>query len=157
MPRPTRSQGRPGTRVFPAHWAADHGTVMAKTWPATCVIHSPRAAGDDYVIAPDLAITEVATPDPLYAGACRVQQLNAQETRALIGNQEQVTVGYLVVIDRAADIPLKAVIDVSDVDDPALLGRRLVVRKVGKGTDVWERDLYAVEDQTAAPTPSEEA
>lgn len=148
MPRPTRAYGRPGTPVIPENWAESHAQVIAKTWTAACKIFPPRGAGDEYVINADLTVTGGAAPTALYDGPCRIQQLNSQETRAVIGDQEQVTAGYLVVIHRDALVPNRSVIAIAAVDDDELAARELVVRKVGKGSQIWERDLFAVEDQT---------
>lgn len=152
MPRPRHANGRPGTRVIPTDWSTNHARVIAGTWTAAGHIYGPRTAGTNVTVADDLTINAPTAPDPIYTGPMRVQQLNGQEARDVIGDQEQITVAYLVVLDRGTVVPLRSVIHLTEVTDPALVGRRLVVRKVGKGSEIWERDLYAVEDQTA-PDP----
>lgn len=152
MPRPKRSQGRPGTRVFPENWSESHAPVIAKTRSAVCDIFPPSTAGA-VTVNPDLTVTGTG-PTALYPDLdCRIQVLNAQDAAAVLGDQEQVTVAYLVATDRDVSVPHKAVIKVKTSEDGSLVGRRLVVRKTDRGSRIWERDLYAVEDQTA-PDPT---
>lgn len=151
MPRPKRSYGRPGTRVIPKDWSASHGEVIAKTWSAVCDIFPPRTAGKATANS-DLTVTLADPQEALYTDlACRVQVLNAQEAAKVLADQEQTTVAYLVVTDRDVNVPHKAVIKITDVDDATLVGRRLVVQKIDRGSEIWERDLYAVDDLTAPP------
>jgi hypothetical protein len=76
--------------------------------------------------------------------------LNGQELAQLVGDQEQITAGYLVAIAYdAPDIPLLATVEITESTDPRLGGgRRLVVRRVGSGTERFERDLWCVDDMT---------
>lgn len=149
MPRPNRSYGRPGTRVIPKDWSPSHAKVIAKTWTATCRIFPPRAAGGTLTVGADLTVSGGTPATAIYEGACRLQVLNAQESSKILADQEQTVVGYLVVIDREANIPHRAVIEILTADDPTFPTRRLVVRKVDRGSQIWERDLYAVDDLTA--------
>lgn len=156
MPRPTRAQGRPGTRIFPKDFEASHGVVVGKAATATVLIFPPPA-GTGATMNADFTY---ATPDPataIYGSQdsgpnARIQVLGAQESAALAVDQEVVTVGYLVVIDRNADIPLDAVVQITASSDTTLLGdRRLVVRKIARGSVRWERDLWCV-DTLNTPT-----
>lgn len=152
MPRPVRAQGRPGTRVIPANWEESHAVVVNKTHTAVCSIYPATAAGTNFTVNADLTVTGGTPAAPLYTGlGCRLQVLNAQEAARLLGDQVQVTVAYLVAVDREVNVPHKAVIHVTECSDPTFVNRRLVVRKISRGSLTFERDLYAVEDQTAPP------
>lgn len=148
--RARRAQGRPGTVVIPADWSESHQPVVARSWTGTCTIYGPGTTGS-VELDIDLALTVGAEPAALHVGGCRVQQLNSKETVALVADQDVTGVGYLVVVAAAVDVPLGSVVAVSAADDTTLPDRRLVVVKVGRGTELWERDLYCIEDQSAAP------
>jgi len=148
MPRPRRAQGRPGTPVIPADWETSHAPVVSKTMTTPCVIRNAQPGTPAF----DVALGHSVRPAGfvLYTGNSRVQVLNAQDAGARIGEQDQQTAAYLVVIDReAANIPLGATIEFPTATDPTLLGnRRLVVRKTARGSLRFERDLYCVDDMT---------
>lgn len=150
MPRPLRSQGRPGTPVIPNDWEDSHATVVRKTFTATVQIFPPFEDQTAPVLAADLTYATSAAVDPIYQGGARIQVLNGQETTNLVGDQAQLTAGYLVVVDRdGTDIPPRAVVRILTSTDPTLNdGRRLTVRKVARGSMRWERDLWCVDDMT---------
>lgn len=149
MPRPVRAQGRPGTRVFPTDFEASHAVVVAKAATATVTIYAPAQVGASTMNA-DFSFTPTAAAEPLHndVGA-RIQALNGQETAALVGDQQQITTAYLVVVDWDLEVPHNAIVQVTTCTDPSLLGdRRLIVRRNTRGSIRWERDLYCVDDQT---------
>lgn len=150
MPRPRRAQGRPGTTVIPTSWGADHAPVVARAANATVRIHAPASSSAKPVLRADYTVEPAPAAAPLYDGRARIQMLNGQELAQLVGDQEQVTSGYLVVIDRdAADIPLHSTVQVTSSTDPRLGGdRRFIVRRVASGTERFERDLWCVDDMT---------
>jgi hypothetical protein len=151
MPRRRHAQGRPGTRVIPVAWGADHAPVVARASNATVTIRERAEAPETPVLNPDYTVSEPINPaEPLHTGTARIQQLNGQELVQLVGDQEQVTAGYLVTIAYdAPDIPLYALVQVDESTDPRLGGlRRLIVRRVGSGTERFERDLWCVDDMT---------
>jgi len=150
MPRAKRAFGRPGTRVVPKNWEANHAPVLTTTRTATVDIFGPSAAGA-VEVNDDLTVTG-SDPTPLAANqTARIQALSSQETRDLVGDQEQVSAGYLVVVDFALDVPFKAVVHVKVCTDTSLVDKRLVVRKIARGSLRWERDLWCVDDLTAPP------
>lgn len=150
MPRPVRAQGRPGTRVFPKDFEASHAVVVAKAATATIMIFDP-ATGPGPVMNPDFTYPDLPPGAAIYGQEttgpnARIQVLGAQESAALAVDEEVVTAGYLIVIDHSADIPLNAVVEVTASSDATLVGvRRLVVRKVARGSVRWERDLWCVD------------
>jgi hypothetical protein len=148
MPRPRRAQGRPGTTVIPQTWGADHAPVVDRAANATVTIHVPSEETAP-VLAPDYTVT-VSDAASLHTGRARIQMLNGQELAQLIGDQEQITAGYLVVIAYdAPEIPLLSIVQITSSTDPRLGGdRRLIVRRVGSGTERFERDLWCVDDMT---------
>lgn len=150
MPRPRRAQGRPGTRIFPKDFEASHGVVVRKAATATIVIFPP-ITGTDPVMNEDFTFPEADPATAIYGGPdsgpnARIQVLGAQESEALAVDEEVVTVGYLIVIDRETDIPLNAVVQVTASSDTSLItGRRTVVRKIARGSIRWERDLWCID------------
>lgn len=152
MPRPTRAQGRPGTRIFPADFEQSHAAVVQRAATAVVDIFAPPVAGQP-VMGSDFTYSDTAPADPLHtAQPARIQVLNGQETSHLVADQDHVTVGYLVVVPLALDVPLNAVVRVTACADPTLVtARRLVVRKIARGSVQWERDLWCVDDLTTTP------
>lgn len=149
MPRPRRAQGRPDTAVIPKTWGADHAPVVGRAANAVVQIHAPGDAASTPVLAADYTVTLPDAAPPVHAGPARIQMLNGQELEQLVGDQEQITAGYFVAIAYdAPDIPLLAVVEVTDSTDPRLDARRLIVRRVGMGTERFERDLWCVDDMT---------
>lgn len=151
MPRPQRSQGRPGTRVIPKDWETSHAVVAAKSMTATIKFYPPITDGSTPVMNDDFTYQPGPEIQPVYDGAARIQVLNGQETQTLVADQDSVTTGYLVVIDRDADgIPLGAIGVIQTVSDPTLIGTRtLIVRKIARGSLRFERDLWCTDDLTA--------
>ena len=151
MPRPRRSHGRPGTSVIPKAWEASHRPVVSKTLGGRCTIHAPSAPAA-LQVKPDLTYEPAGEPAAaLYDGPFRAQALNAKEAAGLVGDQEQITTGYLLVVDADADVPVRSVVTIADATDQTLVGVRLVVRKIARGSHRFERDLWCVEDLTDTP------
>lgn len=146
MPRP-QHHGRPGTRVIPTNWETEHAQVVEGTFTATVSIWEPNASAVTSV-NDDLTVT-VTEADPIATAVpARIQALKAEDTRALVGDQEQITNGYLVAIGRDLDIPVKAIVLVVTATDTDFVGRRMRVHKLDHGSLRFERDLYCTEDLT---------
>ncbi|EFQ82706.1 hypothetical protein HMPREF0063_11915 [Aeromicrobium marinum DSM 15272] len=145
MPRPTRAYGRPGTRVLPENWERDHAPVVAKTRTAMIEIRPPAALP---TFTPGEGYGDPASLDPIYTGSARIQALDADARRRLVGEQDQGTSAYLVAIDiDAAAIPDNSTIRVTASNDPWMTtDRTLIVRNADLGSLRFERDLYAVDD-----------
>lgn len=143
MPRPSNALGRPGTPVIPMNWEAAHAPVAAKTHTGTCQIHAPASTptiGDDLSYE---APTEPTTP--LYDGGCRIQKLTVGDAMTTLGDQALVRTRYLVSLDRvAAGIPVGAVVDITNSNDPDLNAGTLTVAQTTGGTLRFERDLICV-------------
>lgn len=163
MPRPTRAQGRPGTKVIPANWGRSHAPVATKSMTAHCRILPPGEG--PLVFDPAEKISKRSDVLPTYDGPCRIQILNAQDTVAVVAEQTQSTSGYLITLTRDPtgtnddDIPftsdgitLAHTVHVDTCDDPDLVGRMLRIRSVVHGTERFERDLLCVEDQSTPAT-----
>lgn len=158
MPRPRRAQGRPGTVVIPADWGSSHAPVATKAMRGTCQLLSPGEG--PLVFDKTEGVSKRGDVEPSYAGPCRIQRLNAQDRNAVVGDQSQTTVGYLVTLSlgvpgetdgtRAADTATLAhrVLITACPDGPALVGERLSITSIGKGTERFEVDLFCVEDQS---------
>lgn len=151
MPRPTRAQGRPGTRVIPTGWSKSHAPVAKKTMTGRCEISLP---GDGrLVLNKATGISERPAVAPTYDDVCRIQVLNAQDSTTVVAEQTQTTIAYLVAIsltdEGANDISLAHVVHVTEcTEDPSLVGKRLLVTSVVRGTERFQRDLFCVEDQS---------
>lgn len=152
MPRSRRAQGRPGTRVIPTTWGRDHAPVVTKAMRGTCQALPP---GDGaLVFDPTEKISKRGDVDPTYDGPCRIQILNAQDQSAVVAEQAQITVGYLVTLSLlepgADEITTAHRIKVTATDeDPSLVGKTLSITSLVRGTERFERDLFCTEDQSS--------
>lgn len=150
MPRPTRSFGRPGTRVFPVRWGEQHQPVVDQTFTATIAWRLP--GGTEGPFDKD-ALNKTVTPFPAYAtGPARVQVLPALQQDKVVDEDDQVTtVGYRVSVPvDATDYQVGNLGTVTDVEvgngDPTLVGRVLTVVAIERGSLVFERDLICTDN-----------
>lgn len=154
MPRPTRSQGRPGTNVVPPNWERDHAPVVEKTLTGVCSIYpAPGAGGAEPVMAPDLSWT-VPDVTPLYVDVpCRVQHHQGATNPQDQAGQGVMTSEYLVGVPYVlVGIGTRSVIVFTDGSDPDLLATpALYVRDPLVGTLRFERDLICVDDLSLVP------
>jgi len=154
MPRPTRSQGRAGTRVIPKNWERDHAPVAAKTMTGVCSIYpAPEANTQQPVMAADLSWT-VPDVTPLYADvACRVQHHTGTTNPQDQGGQGVMTSEYLVTLPYGlVGIGVRSVVVFTGGSDPDLLATpALYVRDPMVGTLRFERDLICVDDLALLP------
>ena len=149
VPRPNRAHGRPGTRVIPTSFEADHARVIDKTLDnATVTIRRPLLASG-VTIGADLTPT-VTNAAPVHTDLpARVQELSANESRVVVGDQEQILATHLVVLQRdIAGIPDRSTVHIDTSTDPDLAGLTLTVRRPATGSMRFERDLYCVLDLT---------
>lgn len=141
MPRPTHAQGRPGTAVIPADWAATHQVPATKTMVgATATLRKP---GTQQSWSNELE-QNVAVPKTPYAvdQPCRAQAL-AQQARDLVAAEDTETVAdYLIVVPASIGPAEKDLITVTCPSDPLLDGRVLEIQQVARGSIRWERDLF---------------
>lgn len=141
----------PNTRVIPAGWSAHHRPVVADTWTATVTLRRPgyQAGSDDF---DPVTGTRTGTPHPVhFTGTARIQVQPILGGEDVAGDQEITTYGYLVAVDLATSggTQVGDLVDVTAVDDngdASLVGRTLTVTGVGRGSLVWERDLYAIDN-----------
>lgn len=152
--RPVRPQGRPGTRVIPVEWEADHAVVAEKTLTGVCSIYPPPGEGGaEPVMAADLSWT-VPDVDPLYAGvACRVQHHTSMTNPQDQAGQGVMVSEYLVVVPSMVEgVGVRAVIVFTTGSDPDLLATpALYVRDPLMGTLRFERDFICVDDLSLVP------
>ncbi len=148
MPRPNRAYGRPGSEVIPHDWSSSHAPVVEATLTGSCRVLPPTDP-TDLVAAADLTVS-AAAGEATHTGPFRLQQQNAQAAVAMLGDQFQTTAAYLIVLRADAEIPYGAgvVIDTCP-EDPTAVGRRFTVRKVARGSQRFERDLWCVDDLTS--------
>lgn len=143
--------GLPNHQVIPPGWQDLHRPVAESTMTGICKVHGPDAPPVWPAVEP--------SPGHTYASdaPCRVQALvSATEAEAV--TQQVTTRRYLVTLPLSR-VPALAVTDKGPwvtltgykpghEGDPHLVGRRLKVVDVQRGTLVWERDLVCVDDLT---------
>jgi len=163
MPRATRSFGRPGTRVIPARWNADHAPVVTAAMRARVSLrHDDGATTKTYLpYDPEHPETTGRTTYSLaapYAAdiPARIQGLREMTARGSeTAAEESLRVsGYLVALALGVDDTADAVNAISTGDivtidsltesDQLLLlpGVELRVTDIVRGTERWERDLF---------------
>lgn len=145
MPRPTHAQGRPGTQVFPPDWQGTAAAVVATTLDCAVKV---GAAGATPVWVPERNQTETQIVAPVYAGPASI-------TPASESGEQQTTAAQDVVPNREYEVKLlhaAAGVEVGhfvtvDIcpDDPMLVGRRLRVTGVKKGSRRFSRVLHTVD------------
>lgn len=147
MPRPRQAHGRPGTKVIPTSWEAEHAKVAGRTVTAKVKVW-PRAVAPE--INDDLSYDAGPDLEPVYDGGARIQVISGGRDAAtqLVGDEAIAKVVYLVVIDREAEPILRGyVVQVIESNDPTLQGdRRLAVERIDRGSLRFERDLYCVDE-----------
>ena len=148
--------GLPNHQVIPPGWEQAHRPVAVSTMTGVCRVHGPDG--------PPAWPSETPSSGPVYASdvPCRVQAL-VSSTEAEAVTQKVTTRRYLVTL------PVSRVPDLTVTDtgpwvtvtgyqpgyegDPHLVGRRLKVVDVQRGTLLWERDLICSDDLTQGGTP----
>lgn len=141
MPRPTQAQGRPGSLVIPDRWAAGHQPVADKTMhSAACEL---RGTGTTQTWNPVSRQMETTAQAAYYTGGCRIQSL-ARDARITIQAEDpEVVADYLIVVPATVGQVVEGhLVTISDSHDDALTGRTLTVRKVVRGSQRFERDLF---------------
>lgn len=157
MPRPTRAQGRPSTRVIPVAWSTDHAPVATKAMNATCELIPPGTG--PLVFDQAEKVSRRTEVDPSYVGPCRIQKLNAQDRNQAVAEQTVTTVGYLVTLSLGvlddngaptADTATAAhrVCVTANPNGPDLVGEYLTITSIVRGSERFEVDLICVEDQS---------
>lgn len=143
------AHGRPGTRVIPAGWAAQHRPTAEGTMTgAVCEIREPDTVG---AFDTNLGRRPI-TPGTLVRGnvPCRVVRVNREQVHSL-AEQQVTTLDYLVTVPlEVLGARVDHVVRFTSVEpggDTDLLTTKLIVTAVLKGTQVWERDLYCIESQ----------
>jgi hypothetical protein len=129
----------PGTSPIHPRWSQHHRSTATAALRGTCTITRP---------APPASYNDVTmqytsgTPTTVYEGPCRVQALAAADARVRFGGQDVALRQYLVVVRAETAVEVDDVVTVTAAaDDPTLVGRRLRVLDVTRGTETWERDL----------------
>lgn len=145
MPRPTHAQGRPGTAVFPPDWQNTAAAVVTTTLDCAVKV---GAAGTTPQWVPERNQTETVAAAPVYAGPASI-------TPASESGEQQTTAAEDIVPSREYEVKLLhaatgvevghfVTVDVCP-DDPMLVGRRLRVTGVKKGSRRFSRVLQAVD------------
>lgn len=145
MPRAGNPR-RPGSTVIPPGWSEHHRPVAEATMTAVVLIDGPPT--EERVF--DKATGTWSTPPRtvLFDDVpCRIQQ-QRQPNESTVGDQQVSTHDYLVpvplyveglVTDGSHHLLVKT------CEDPDLIGRRLTVTDVMRGSLAWERDLICID------------
>lgn len=144
--RPTRAQGRPGTPVIPATWAASHRPVVDRTMNGTAALRHP---GTTQTWDDELEQNVEAPLDPFATVSCRVQALATQARPVVTAGDREVVAQYLVVVPAStgtSELLELDLVTLTDTGDPLLDGRTLTVAQVVYGTERFERDLFCTLD-----------
>ena len=153
MPRPTRAQGRPGTEVIPAQWQESHGVVAAKTMTFTVNLRHPGTTmAYDHSVGHSVATPLAPSPTNV---PTRVQahRETAQDSERVQGEESVRVTGYLVTLPLSTDLTGLATGDLidfpADCPDPLLAGAHLRIVDLIRGSLRFERDVFAVINDTA--------
>lgn len=141
-PRPM-SYGRLGTPVVPPGWGVSHAPVLAKTMTAVVDLYTGEETtswSDDLdrtvtALVPAYAVGQVARIQALQTAASRQQAETAEESL-------EVT-DYLITLPHDLQPEVGHLIEVTATDDTDLVGRVLQVAGVVRGSERFERDVYA--------------
>ncbi|MFC0623232.1 DUF6093 family protein [Kribbella deserti] len=141
---------RPGTPVIPVGWSQYHRPVAELSMTARCTIDADGTG--EPVWNNDTGTWDAPARVVLHTGVpCRIQQ-QRQPQEANASGQSVTTHDYLVPVPAEilnVEVGHELRID-SCPDDPSLVGRRLVVTDVLRGSLAWERDLICVDRLPAA-------
>ena len=149
MTRPRQAQGRPGTPVIPARWAAGLAPVAEKTQTARVALRQPGTVQD---WSDELEQNVQVPKDPYFEGPGRVQVLATQARPVVTVGDREIVAQYLITValtdQRGAGFEPSELdlVAVSDSGDPALDGRTLLVAQVARGSLLVERDLFCTLD-----------
>lgn len=138
--------------VIPPGWEEHHRPIPVSAMTGVCDVHGPDTAGT----YPDFT----TTPGPVLAEGvrCRVQELKREGRAPTVAayadtRQYQVTVpieAWPVGVEVTDHGPRVTVTGYKPghAGDPDLIGRRLLVINMQRGTLSWERVLTCVDDLT---------
>jgi hypothetical protein len=136
---------RPGSQVIHPGWSAHHQPVAVGTMTARCTIDregdGPPVWNDDTGAYDPIARVVLHADVP-----CRIQQWR-QPQEATTGQQELTTHHYLIPVPASitdAAVGQQVLITASS-DDLSLVGRRLDITDIQRGSLAWERDLIALD------------
>lgn len=145
MPRPTHAMGRPGTQVFPADWTDTHAAVVDTTLDCAVRIGVPGALPR---WVEERKQTETQAQAPVYAGPASVTPVAEDSGGQPVVAQDVVPIRIYEVklLHVAIGVQVDHVITI-DVcpKDPMLVGRRLRVTGIEKGSRRFSRILTAVD------------
>lgn len=138
MPRPRRSYGRPGTKVFPTRWAAEHGDVIASTYESMVRIGplGVPVRGED-------GRTRTPPGVMVYSGAASITPSADGAVAASVVDTPASTRTYEVKLPaEVAGIDTDHhLLWVEESPDPDLEGARLTIQSVERGDRRFSRVL----------------
>lgn len=140
----------PGWQVIPPRWSEHHRPTAESAFTAEVAFYH-QGTPEPW------PIPDGWTPEPaFYTTEARIQQLNRAGVTS-VADQPTNLHDYLVAIPVSA--PEIAPGEGGDfcivlsAKDPLLVGRRLDVRDILHGSEVWQRDLVCTDNLTQNRTP----
>jgi hypothetical protein len=133
---------RPGTRVIPVDWEAHHRPVLTDT--RTAKVTFRRFSGPP---VHDPATGSTSRPTAVvYSGMFRIQehQVSAHETDAAA--QQITTHAYQLSGAVEVDLQINDLGTVDESNDPTLVGRKLLVTDIQRGSLLFERTLTCTDN-----------
>lgn len=143
MVRPTHHLGSGRSKPIPDDWGTAHAGVIAATLPAMVKVR-PAVAGAP-AFNPLSGQTEASAGFPVYTGAARITAVTSPPggPTEMVDEQIQTRV-YEVVLAYAVEVAAPGlVVDVTSDPDPMLVGARLLIDDVDRGSNRFSRVLLA--------------
>lgn len=140
-----RLMPRPGTQVIPAGWSEHHRPVAENVQTDGCQLLRPSSAATF-----DESSGKSVYPGPalLWSGPIRIQRLPRRGGAGDQTGDRSVTVQlYQCSIPIAApEVQINDQIKLTAAyQDPTMAGKTLQVTEVFLGSQLWERDMFAIE------------
>ena len=133
----------PGHRIIPSNWSAHHQPVAAATMTSECTIQRVSDGPAPFPLPPDW---DGGTPT-IWAGSCRLQQLNREQSVDVAGQPTQGRhhlIGF--PYDPTNPLPLLRVGERGDVVH--ISGREYTLMQRLDSSEEWQHDFIASGNQT---------
>jgi hypothetical protein len=132
----------PGTRVIHARWSEHHQPTAAGVLTSRCLI--TRADGDGITDADGTWHTGARLT--VYDGPARIIRLASEDNHPVLGEQRLTTRRYGVqILIESPEILTGDSVEVYESNDPVMTGRKLRIEGMIVGSEVWSRDMVAIE------------
>lgn len=132
----------PGTRVIHPLWSETHRPVVTGVMTSECSVTRADGAGT----TDDDGTWHTGTRMVIYSGPCRVTRIAAEDDHPVTGEERLSVRRYSVQITAdAAEILTGDSVEITSSNDPVMTGRKLRIEGIVIGSEVWSRNMVAVE------------